>query len=143
MSNLTVVADPGPLGLSTATLSASILGALLFALVLYHQTRGKTASEPVKVPAKAKEDKPEIQSLDGFDWKAENRNEFRPFKPIYHITMGAFFSLPIPPPTHPPTTPPRLVVPRHPRRLVQLNNFSPPCSLVITPAPCTPPLLTT
>ncbi len=104
MSNVTAVADPGPLGLSTATLSASILGALLFALVLYHQTRRKTASEPVKVPAKAKEEeKPEIQSLDGFDWKAESRNEFRPFKPIYHITMGAFsFSLPIPPP-HPPS----------------------------------------
>lgn len=38
----------------------------------------------------------EIQSLDGFDWTTARRNVFRPFKPIYHITMGAC-PLPSPP----------------------------------------------
>lgn len=88
MSNATVVVDEGHLNLSTATLSASILGALLFALILYRQARPK-AAEPVKVAVKGKAPEPEVKSLDGFDLTAVPRNEFRPFKPIYHITMGA------------------------------------------------------
>ncbi|BEI93113.1 uncharacterized protein CcaverHIS019_0507410 [Cutaneotrichosporon cavernicola] len=83
MSNTTVV-DDSPLGLSTATLSAGILGALLFALVLY---RARKAG-PTKVAVEHKVPEPEIQSLDGFDWTTARRNVFRPFKPIYHITMA-------------------------------------------------------
>lgn len=29
-----------------------------------------------------------VQPLDGFDWTVEQPQKFRPFKSIYHITMG-------------------------------------------------------
>ncbi|GMK55708.1 hypothetical protein CspeluHIS016_0207640 [Cutaneotrichosporon spelunceum] len=83
MSNSTA-ADDGPLGLSTAALGAGIFGALIFAVALYRTRR----AEPAKVAVQNKAPEPEIPSLDGFDWATARRNVFRPFKPIYHITMG-------------------------------------------------------
>lgn len=91
------------IGMSGQALSAGILGALVLAILLLRSARPAGLAAAVSSPAlkevKEKEEeeeeketpepRPEIQSLDGFDWTTAERNEFRPFKPIYHITMGA------------------------------------------------------
>lgn len=42
-------------------------------------------------PEKQSKDPLKINPLNGLDWKAVEPAKYRPFKPIYHITMGEFF----------------------------------------------------
>lgn len=94
--NATCVEDKATAGMSSAALGASVLSALLIAFVLLRKARpssvksqSRRQAAPAEVEAEKSKPLGEITSLDGFDYTKEERMLHRPFKPIYHITMGA------------------------------------------------------
>lgn len=52
--------------------------------------RNVPASSPQR-PEKQSKDRLKIDPLHDLDWKAVEPTKYRPFKPIYHITMGKLY----------------------------------------------------
>ncbi|KAL1850176.1 hypothetical protein VTK73DRAFT_9738 [Phialemonium thermophilum] len=70
---------------------------LLLARLLYGHRRCKNAQDtrrPLADAASEKPAAPRVQSLTSFDWETTEPLKFRPFKPVYHMTMGLQASLP-------------------------------------------------